>query len=269
MNARKIAFRKSNVLERLRQGKIACSIKVNVSGIDATEIAAMSGFDCVWTCMEHCPHDLETIKMQSAICKAHDTDLLVRVPRGSYSDLIRPLELDATGIMVPHVMSLEDAKKIVNQTRFHPIGRRPIDGGNSDGKYCMIPTEEYLRESNRNKMVILQIEDPEPMEKDLEAICELEGYDILFFGPADYAHAMGMPTNLRGEEIVAARKRIAKTARKYGKFLGTVSGAGDPRVLLEEGFQFLNLGSDVGALINSYENTRRGFYELLDELGKE
>lgn len=268
MAQKDLSIRKSNVLERLRAGKIACSIKVNVSGIDATEIAAMSGFDCVWTCMEHCPHDLETIKMQAAVCKAHDTDLLVRVPRGSYSDLIRPLELDATGIMVPHVMSFEDAKRVVNQTRFHPIGRRPIDGGNSDGRFCMIPTEEYLRESNKNKMVILQIEDPEPMEKDLEAICELEGYDILFFGPADYAHALGNPTNLKDEAVVAARKRIAKTAQKYGKFLGTVSGAGDPRVLLEEGYQFINLGSDVGALINAYRNNVRGFQELLDEMGK-
>lgn len=269
MNQRKDIFiRKSNVLETLRAGKIACSIKVNVSGIDATEIAAMSGFDCVWTCMEHCPHDLETIKAQAAVCKAHDTDLLVRVPRGSYSDLIRPLEADATGIMVPHIMSYEDAKTVVRNTRFHPIGRRPIDGGNSDGKFCMLPAADYLEQSNRNKMVILQIEDPEPMEKDLEAICELEGYDILFFGPADYAHAMGMPTTIRAEEIVAARKRIAKTAQKYGKFLGTVSGAGEVRELIDEGFQFINLGSDVGALISFYQNKRQDFYALLDEMGK-
>jgi NAD(P)-dependent dehydrogenase (short-subunit alcohol dehydrogenase family) len=39
--------------------------------------------------------------------KVYDVDAVVRVPRGSYSDLIYPLEMDVAGIMVPHVMSLD------------------------------------------------------------------------------------------------------------------------------------------------------------------
>lgn len=261
------SIRRSKVLQKIRAGKIACSIKVNVSGQEATEIAAMSGFDCVWTCMEHCPLGIDTIKNQIAVCKAHDTDLLVRVPRGSYSDYIRPLEADATGIMVPHIMSLEDAKSLVNQVRFHPLGRRPIDGGNGDGQYGMLPVGEYLSQSNENKMVILQIEDPEPLERDLEAICDLPGYDILFFGPGDFSHATGHATDIMHEDVIAARRKMAKAARKYGKALGTVC-VGDPRYLIDEGFQLLNLGSDVGALTGFYREKRRSFYELLEALGK-
>ena len=88
----KPAIRRSRVLEKIRAGKIAYSVKLNVSGQEATEIAAMSGFDCIWSCTEHCPTTLETVKAQAAVCKAHDTDLLVRVPRGGYSEYIRPLE---------------------------------------------------------------------------------------------------------------------------------------------------------------------------------
>lgn len=261
------SIRRSKVLDKIRAGQIACSIKVNVSGQEATEIAAMSGFDCVWTCMEHCPLGIDTVKSQVAVCKAHDTDLLVRVQRGPYSDLIRPLEMDATGIMVPHVMSLEDAKSVVNQVRFHPIGRRPIDGGNGDGQYGMLPVDEYLQQSNENKMVILQIEDPEPMEKDLEAICELPGYDILFFGPGDYSHAIGRASDIMHEDVLAARRKMAKTAHKYGKAIGTVC-VGDPRILIDEGFQLLNVGSDVGALTGFYRQKRREFYAMLEELNK-
>ncbi len=65
--------------------------------------------------------------------KVFDVDAIVRVPRGSYSDMIRPLELDAAGIMVPHVMSAEDARQVVRWTRFAPVGLRPLDGGNADG----------------------------------------------------------------------------------------------------------------------------------------
>jgi 4-hydroxy-2-oxoheptanedioate aldolase len=41
---------------------------------------------------------------------------MVRVARGSYSDYIRPLELDAAGIIVPHVMSLADAQAVARTT---------------------------------------------------------------------------------------------------------------------------------------------------------
>lgn len=261
----KYSIRRSKVLEKVRSGKIAVSVKVNVSGQEATEIAAMSGYDCVWTCMEHCPLGIDTVKAQAAVCKAHDTDLLVRVPRGPYSDYIHPFEMDATGIMVPHIMSLEDAKSIVWQTRFYPLGRRPIDGGNGDGQYGMLPVDEYLKQSNEQKMVILQIEDPEPMEKDLEAICDLPGYDIIFFGPGDFSHATGHASNLFHEDVLSARRKLAKTARKYGKPLGTV-GLGDLRVLIDEGFQYINLIADVVALTGAYRKTRENFEQLLETI---
>jgi len=70
----------------------------------------MAGFDCLWLDMEHVANDYATIEHGIWAAKSRDTDVLVRVPRGSYSDLVRPLELDAAGIMVPHVMSLADAK---------------------------------------------------------------------------------------------------------------------------------------------------------------
>ena len=126
-------MRKSKVLKKLRAGEIATSIKINLADPRVTEIAAMCGFDCVWLDMEHVPSDWNAIENQIRSAKVYDVDTLVRVPRGSYSDYIKPLEADAAGIMVPHLMGLEDAKKVVWQTRFHPIGRRAIDGGNADG----------------------------------------------------------------------------------------------------------------------------------------
>ena len=45
--------------------------------------------------------------------KLYDVDVLTRVSKGSYNDFIKPLEADSTGIMVPHLMSLEEAKSSV------------------------------------------------------------------------------------------------------------------------------------------------------------
>ena len=103
-------MRPSRVLRRLRAGEVVGCVKINLADSRVSEIAAQNGIDCVWLDMEHCGNDYSVIERQILSAKCHDTDALVRVPRGSYSDYVRPLELDATGIMVPHVMNLEDAR---------------------------------------------------------------------------------------------------------------------------------------------------------------
>lgn len=246
-------MRESRVLKKMRDGKVATSIKLNMADPRVAEIAAMCGFDCIWIDLEHVPNDYCTIENVVRAAKNYDTDVLTRVSKGCYSDYIRPLEADSTAIMIPHVMSLEEAKKIVYYTKFHPIGRRPIDGGNADGKYCMIPANEYMKEANENRFVVIQIEDPEPLDE-LDEICALPGIDMIFFGPADFSQGVGVPNDFGNEKVLETRKRIAYTARKHGKFAGTVGGIQNQDMLIELGYQFINLGSDVRALSAYFSN---------------
>lgn len=182
--------------------------------------------------------------------KTQDADVMVRVGRGSYSDYVRPLELDAAGIMVPHVMVPADAREVVRVTRFHPIGRRPLDGGNADGLYCNIGIDDYLRQGNEQRFVAVQIEDPEPLDK-LDDIARLEGIDILFFGPVDLSHAIGAPGQFDHPRVVEARRRVADACRANGKFAGTLGSPETLDELIEMGYRFINLGADVLGL-NSY-----------------
>ena len=91
--------RKSKVLEKMRSGQKAISYKLNLSCPRAAELVAMSGFDAIWICQEHVPTDQSTMSSQILAAKAYDCDCIVRVAKGSYSDYIRPLEADASGIM--------------------------------------------------------------------------------------------------------------------------------------------------------------------------
>lgn len=240
-------LRKSRVLKKIREGKCAYSIKLNIMDPRIAEIAAMAGFDCIWIDMEHVPSDYMQVENMIRAAKLYDCDVLTRVAKGSYNDFIRPFEADSTGIMIPHLMSLEEAKQIVYYTKFYPIGRRPIDGGNADAKFCGVSTLDYVKEGNEERFNIVQIEDPEPMAE-LEEICALPGIDMIFFGPADFSHAIGKAHDIMNEETLAARKLVAQTARKHGKMAGTVGGIDNYKELKEEGFNFINLGGDVRAL---------------------
>ncbi len=238
-------MRPSRVLDRLREGGVVNSFKFNLSCPRAIEIAGLLGYDCAWLDQEHTPTDLSTLESQILAAKARDMDVLVRVPRGSYSDLLHPFELDASGIMVPHVMSADDARTLARLTRFYPIGRRPVDGGNRDGAYCLLDFRQYLREANANRFVIIQIEDPEPLAE-LDAIAAVPGIDMLFFGPSDFSQAIGAPAEWNHPLLLQARRQVADTAIRHGKFAGTV---GMPtQELLEMGYRFFNITADVIAL---------------------
>lgn len=244
-----IKMRESKVLNKLRSGEIVTSFKSNLIDARVAELASIIGFDCIWIDQEHIGMDWSAVAANVWATKAHNTDLVVRVSRGGYNDYIKPLELDATGIMVPHVMGVEDARKIIKMTRFHPVGRRPIDGGNGDGSYTIMDFEDYLREANNQRFIILQIEDPEAMEE-IEEIAALDGFDMLFFGPGDFSQGIGSPGKWNHPGIIDARKKVAQIAKKYKKFAGTVGTPADLKEWISLGYQFINLGSDVVGLKN-------------------
>ena len=247
-------MRKSKVLKTMREGRVAVSIKLNLRDPRCAELAAMAGYDCIWIDMEHVPNSMLDVEETVRAAKIYDVDVLTRVSKGGYNDFIRPLEADSTGIMVPHLMSYEEAKKIVYFTKFHPIGRRPIDGGNADGSYCLVPEADYIKEANEERFVVVQIEDPEPLAE-LEEICALPGIDMIFFGPADFSQGLGYPADLK-EQVDAARRRVAECARRHGKWAGTVGSPANFAELADMGYTFINVGADVIALGNYFNDIR-------------
>ncbi|MFA9478941.1 HpcH/HpaI aldolase/citrate lyase family protein [Phycisphaerales bacterium AB-hyl4] len=251
-------LRPSRVLAKLRAGEVVSCTKLNLSDPRVVEIAALAGLDCVWLDLEHVANNIRDIENAVRAAKAYNCDALVRVPRGSYSDLVRPLEVDAAGIMVPHVMNGDDARQIIHQTRFHPLGLRPLDGGNTDGAYCTEPLQDYIRHANEQRFVILQIEDPEAVNE-LDAIASVPGVDMIFFGPGDYSHALGIPGQMDDPRIDQARQAVARAAQKHNIFAGTVTGAAGIDRCVQMGYRFLSVGADVVALSSAFRETAAAF----------
>ena len=240
-------LRSSRVLKLLREGHLPTVLKINLSDPRVTEIAGLSGVDAVWLCNEHVPNDWLGLENQIRAARVHNIDTLVRVGRGSYSDYIRPFEADATGIIVPHVASAQEARQVVEWVRFHPVGKRALDGGNTDGQFCLVPVEDYIRHSNTERVVILQIESPEALEN-VEKIAAVPGFDGLLFGPGDFSHRIGKAGQLDAPEVGAARKRVAAACTKNGKFAMTAGLIAPLPELVQEGYRVVGIGADVLAI---------------------
>jgi len=248
-------LRQSRVLAKLRAGRTAVCVKANLPDPRVVELMCMVGFDCVWLCKEHVPTDWDGLENQIRAARLHDTDTLVRVARGSYSDYVLPLEADATGIMVPHVMNAEEARAVVRMTRFMPVGRRPVDGGNVDGRFAMTPPKEYAEHANREKFVIVQIEDPEALEH-ADAIAAVPGIDVVFFGPGDYSHGIGRMGEVGHPEVVKARRAVAEACARHGRWAGTPGSPATIADLQREGFRFFSVGADVIAISEYFTRIR-------------
>ena len=246
-------MRPSRVLQKLRRGEVVFCAKLNIADSRVSEMAARSGFDCIWVDLEHVPNTLHDIENNVRAAKAYDVDTVVRVARGSYSDMLYPLEMDAAGIMIPHCMGAADAKIIARTTRFSPIGLRPIDGGNSDGGYCMIPIKQYMRQANEHRFVIVQIEDPQGVDE-LEEIAQVDGIDIILFGAGDYRQSIGAMDDPDHPKVQEVRRRIPQVARKYGKFAGLLANTENYHEAVKLGYQFISVCADVVILAQGFRS---------------
>ena len=248
--------RSSRILKLLNEGQLPTVMKCNLSDPRVIEIAGLCGADAVWLCNEHVPNDWLSLENQIRAARIHNIDVLVRVGRGSYSDYIRPFEADASGIIVPHVASEEEARQIVEWVRFHPVGKRALDGGNIDGQFCLVPFDQYIEHSNRERIVILQIESPEALEN-VEAIAAVPGFNGILFGPGDFSHRIGKAGQIDDPVVTAARKRVGVACRANGKFAMTARVIDPLTQLIDEGYRVLTIGADVIGLTGYVQQRRQ------------
>ncbi len=244
----------SRILRLLRENRFPSVLKINLADPRVAEVAGASGIDALWLCQEHVPNDWLNLEHMIRAARIHGIDTLVRVAKGAYSEYVRPLEAGATGIIVPHVADAAEARQIVEWTRFHPLGKRALDGGNIDGQFCLIPQDEYLRHSNTERLIVLQIESPEALEH-VEAIAAVPGFNGLLFGPGDFSHRIGLAGQISAPEVVAARQRVARAARAHGKFAMSAGLIAPVADLVAEGHGVFGVGADVIG-INHYITQR-------------
>jgi len=254
-------MRKSRILPALRAGRPVLCTKINTADPVVVDIIGLTGFDLLWICTEHTAIGADRLAHLLRTAAMNDMDTMVRVSKGSYSDYIRPLELGATGLMIPHCKSGEEAREIGQMTRFHPLGRRPLDGGNSDGNYCLLPLPEYLRQANENTFIVVQVEDPEAIDE-IEAIAAAPGVDAIFVGPGDLSHGLGVPGQINHPEIRRTIERVAAACAANGKYWGLPVSPATAPGYVSMGAQLLANGADVLGLTAYFRQVRTNFETL-------
>src|SRR6185312_13940772 len=139
---------------------------------------------------------------------------------------MRALEFGANGIMVPHCLSVAEARQWVEWVRFPPLGRRGFDGAGADADYALGDAIEYLAKANDEVFLALQVEDRECVEC-VDEIAALPGVDLLFVGPGDLSISYGVPFQFDHPLVLKAIDKVAEAAERAGKWWGIPTGSAE------------------------------------------
>jgi 2-dehydro-3-deoxyglucarate aldolase/4-hydroxy-2-oxoheptanedioate aldolase len=78
-----------------------------------------------------------------------------------------------------------------------------------------------------------------------EEIAAIEGVDVLFVGPRDLSHDLGVPGQTTAPAFVEALEQVRLASRKHRKACGLlVPDGAAAAVKMSEGWTFLSIGSD-------------------------
>jgi 2-keto-3-deoxy-L-rhamnonate aldolase RhmA len=173
------------------------------------EVLGHTELDVVCLDVEHAPFGrIELDQCLGSLCSA-DMPSLVRVADDSPTQIRNALDSGATGIVVPHVTTVEQASAIVKAAHFGD-GGRGYAGSSRAADFTNKTMADHIADSSAQTTVIVQIEDIDAL-LNVADIAALDGIDALFIGRVDLAVAMGKPVS--DAAVVDAVRQICASAR--------------------------------------------------------
>lgn len=259
-------MRKSKVLAKIRSGKVARIFCISSPIGLAPTIAAHYHYDGIWVDAEHRVWDPREADTMLGRHYAADIDCIWRPPTKEKNALYRLLEDGATGLMIPHVSTADQARTLVQAMKFPPLGDRGYDGAGRDASFWFGAPQDYVAQANRETFLVAQIETPEALDN-VDAIGAVPGVDVLFIGPGDLSLRLGCSPSPTDPKMMEAQKKVALAARQHGIAWGRpVGSVDDAQTIIGLGAQFVVLGSEFVGLINQCTECSSDFDKLLGEV---
>jgi 4-hydroxy-2-oxoheptanedioate aldolase len=152
-------------------------------------------------------------------------------------------------VMVPRLDTAAQVREAVGYLRYPPAGVRGV-ALRTRGAGMGTRGHGQIGEVNELTLGIIQIESASAVAE-VDAIAAIDGVDVLFVGPTDLSHSLGVPGRFDDPTYLAALDTVLAACSKHGKSPGILLY--DPAVIARHvalGFRFIGLGSD-GSFVSS------------------
>src|SRR5262249_49313644 len=108
--------------------------------------------------------------------------------------------------------------------KYHPRGIRGLAGVRAADYGQAAPLGEYVRQANAETLVVIHIETIDAVDH-LPEIVRVDGLDVIFIGPNDLSHSLGVPGDARHPTVQAAIQRIVDAVAATDLALGIMVGS--------------------------------------------
>jgi 2-keto-3-deoxy-L-rhamnonate aldolase RhmA len=176
---------------------------------------------------------------------------VLRIPSLEYHWVARALDTGSLAVMVPRVETVDQARQAVQWAKFPPQGTRGM-GSPTFLSYARMPYADGLEISNRESMVVLQIESIQAVDN-VEAIAAVPGVDALFIGPLDLSISLGKPGDVTSEESHQAFRRVCQAAQTHGLAVGVVCKPDQVGMYYEMGIRMFSVGTALSHMRTAME----------------
>lgn len=241
--------------EIIKNGEIVLGTMLSEFGCpNLVRIMKTGGFAFVIIDCEHGPFDFSQLSAMIAVGNSIGMPVLVRIPGIERGYITKILDMGADGFLIPMVNTAEEARKIVEFSKYAPVGKRGISTTRAHTGYHPPKLDNYMKSANGRTILLVQIETAEAVEH-AEEIAAVPGIDALIVGPSDLSSDLGVAGKLDSGILLENAKKVAQAAKKQGKVSGTV--ATNTKYLhacREMGMTVFNMGSELGMLLKEAQN---------------
>ena len=250
--------------DRQRAGKTSIGFGVShLRTVAAPALAKAAGYDWLFIDMEH---GAFSVHEATQLCLASlnvGVSPIVRVCTDALDEGTRALDNGAQGLVIPHVDTAAQAKRVSDAFHYPPQGTRSWGGGIAQFGFLPPPVAEAQAQINRETLVVVMIETAEAVAN-ADAIAATPGIDCLLIGTSDLSADMGISGQAGHEKVQAAYRAVIDSCKKHGKHPG-MGGIYDEqwaRLYIGWGCKFILGGSD-GMFISQSATARAQFLNSL------
>ena len=229
--------------QALRAKRHVVYVQAHFPSPELVEFLGHLGFDGVFLDAEHGGLDLGRAQelIRAADCSGITT--LLRVPRNEPATILSYLDLGASGGLVPHVRTRDEAIAAVQSAKFGPDGHRGAHAATRAASYGLHGNAAaYFEHANRETLVAVMIEDVLALDN-LEGILATPDLDLCILGREDLAMGFGHPGQPDHPDVRRATDLILKTAQGRTAIGVTAPDATMVPDLFARGFQLVTVSA--------------------------
>jgi len=178
------------------------------------EIVASAGLDFYIIDGEHGMIQPDICECAVLTARTMKLPLMVRIPTCETWYISQLLDMGVDAVLIPHIVTVQQAQDAVNAAMFPPYGKRGIGQCRANEYTLTMNTDDFITKTNTSTPLCFMIEDVLSTEN-LDGILSVHGLAGVFIGTRDLSTDLGHPGDICHKDVLTVIRKIIHKCKEY------------------------------------------------------